>query len=78
MVIFPFLLCGYFGGHDLFEELYDFDSGAFFISVDRAILLHEGEFLKIRNLNYVKVARTMGMPSMHILFRQILPNGLTP
>jgi len=37
-----------------------------------------GEFLKIRNLNYVKVARTMGMPSMHILFRQILPNGLTP
>ena len=37
-----------------------------------------GEFLKIRNLNYVKVARTMGMPVSHILFRQILPNGLTP
>ena len=37
-----------------------------------------GEFLKIRNLNYVKVAKTMGMPSSHILFRQILPNGLTP
>ena len=37
-----------------------------------------GEFLKIRSLNYVKVAKTMGMPSSHILFRQILPNGLTP
>ena len=37
-----------------------------------------GEFLKIRNLNYVKVAQTMGMSSSHILFRQILPNGLTP
>ena len=37
-----------------------------------------GEFLKIRNLNYVKVAKTMGMPNTHILFRQILPNGLTP
>lgn len=37
-----------------------------------------GEFLKIRSLNYVKVAKTMGMPNSHILFRQILPNGLTP
>ena len=37
-----------------------------------------GEFLKIRNLNYVKVAKTMGMSNTHILFRQILPNGLTP
>jgi microcin C transport system permease protein len=37
-----------------------------------------GEFLKIRNLNYVKVAKTMGMSNGHILFRQILPNGLTP
>jgi microcin C transport system permease protein len=37
-----------------------------------------GEFLKIRNLNYVKVAKTMGMSNRHILFRQILPNGLTP
>jgi microcin C transport system permease protein len=37
-----------------------------------------GEFLKIRSLNYVKVAKTMGMPGRHILFRQILPNGLTP
>ena len=37
-----------------------------------------GEFLKIRSLNYVKVAQTMGMSNRHILFRQILPNGLTP
>ncbi len=37
-----------------------------------------GEFLKIRCLNYVKVAKTMGMSNFHILFRQILPNGLTP
>ncbi len=37
-----------------------------------------GEFLKIRSLNYVKVAKTMGMSNFHILFRQILPNGLTP
>ena len=37
-----------------------------------------GEFLKIRNLNYIKVAKTMGMSNRHILFRQILPNGLTP
>jgi len=37
-----------------------------------------GEFLKIKSLNYVKVAKSMGMSHCHILFRQILPNGLTP
>lgn len=36
------------------------------------------EFLKGRNLDYVKAARALGVSSPAIMFRHILPNSLTP
>lgn len=37
-----------------------------------------GEFLKLRDQTYVRVARAVGMSGPRIFFRQILPNALTP
>ena len=37
-----------------------------------------GEFLKIRQLDYVAAARALGLPLRSILFKHMLPNGLTP
>ncbi|MDR0274433.1 MAG: ABC transporter permease [Burkholderiaceae bacterium] len=36
------------------------------------------EFLRNRQLDYVKSARALGMPSWQIVWRHILPNSLTP
>lgn len=36
------------------------------------------EFLKIRNLEFVKAARAMGVSNFSIMWRHILPNALTP
>ena len=36
------------------------------------------EFLRIRKLDYVHAAVAMGLPLRSILFRHMLPNGLTP
>ena len=36
------------------------------------------EFLKGRNLEYVKAARTLGLSNRIIMFRHLLPNSLTP
>ena len=36
------------------------------------------EFLRNRQLDYVKGARALGVPSRHIIWRHILPNSLTP
>lgn len=36
------------------------------------------EFLRIRALDYVTAARAAGLPLSSILFRHMLPNGLTP
>lgn len=36
------------------------------------------EFLRIRNLDYVTAAKATGLPLWSILFRHMLPNGLTP
>lgn len=36
------------------------------------------EFLKTRNLEYVKAARAMGVSNFEIMRRHILPNSLTP
>ncbi len=33
-----------------------------------------GETLKVKNLDYVQAARTMGFPTRQILFRHVLPN----
>ncbi|MCL2646968.1 MAG: ABC transporter permease [Phycisphaerales bacterium] len=36
------------------------------------------EFLRIRQLDYVTAAKSLGLPLPNILFRHMLPNGLTP
>ena len=36
------------------------------------------EFLKGRNMDYVKAARAMGLSNFAIMWRHLLPNGLTP
>ncbi len=36
------------------------------------------EFLRIRQADYVAAAKAMGLPLRSILFRHMLPNGLTP
>lgn len=36
------------------------------------------EFLKGRNMDYVKAARSMGLSNRAIMWRHLLPNGLTP
>ncbi len=36
------------------------------------------EFLRMRNMDYVSAAKAMGLPTRNILFRHMLPNGLTP
>ncbi|HSQ43159.1 MAG TPA: ABC transporter permease [Fibrobacteraceae bacterium] len=37
-----------------------------------------GEFLRLRDVTYVKAAKTLGFGWAHILFREMLPNALTP
>lgn len=37
-----------------------------------------GEFLRIRNLDYVTAALALGVPTRQIMFRHILPNALAP
>jgi microcin C transport system permease protein len=37
-----------------------------------------GEFYRLKNMNYVKAARALGVSSAGIIFGQILPNALTP
>jgi microcin C transport system permease protein len=41
-------------------------------------LYMRAEFLKIRNMTYVKAARAIGVGKATVLFRHILPNALTP
>jgi microcin C transport system permease protein len=36
------------------------------------------EFLKGRNLDYVTAARALGVGNIKIMFRHLLPNGMTP
>lgn len=36
------------------------------------------EFLRLRQLDYVAAARALGLPLRSILFKHMLPNGLTP
>jgi microcin C transport system permease protein len=36
------------------------------------------EFLRLRNLNYVKSARALGIPAWRIFLRHVLPNAITP
>lgn len=37
-----------------------------------------GEFYRLKNLNYVKAARALGIPAWRIFLRHVLPNALTP
>ncbi len=36
------------------------------------------EFLKGRNMEYVKAARALGVSNVTIMYRHLLPNGMTP
>jgi len=36
------------------------------------------EFLRLRQMDYVSAAKAMGLPLRNILFKHMLPNGLTP
>ncbi len=36
------------------------------------------EFMKLRNADYIQAARATGLPLWSILFRHMLPNGVTP
>jgi microcin C transport system permease protein len=36
------------------------------------------EFLRNRQLDYVRAARALGLPNGHIIWRHVLPNSLTP
>jgi microcin C transport system permease protein len=36
------------------------------------------EFLRSRNMDYVKAARALGVPNRTIMWRHLLPNGMTP
>lgn len=40
--------------------------------------LVRGEFLRIRNLDYVSAAQALGLPTRRIIFRHVLPNALAP
>jgi peptide/nickel transport system permease protein len=40
--------------------------------------LTRGEFMKLRNLDYIHAARALGAGHMRIMFRHILPNSLAP
>jgi peptide/nickel transport system permease protein len=37
-----------------------------------------GEFFKLRNQDFVHAARAAGLPLRSIIFRHMLPNGITP
>ena len=41
-------------------------------------LLIRGEFLKIKNLEYITAAKALGLSDWKILFRHALPNAVTP
>jgi len=40
--------------------------------------LVRGEFLRVRNLDYVSAARALGFKTPRIIFRHVLPNALAP
>ncbi len=44
----------------------------------RIARLVRGEFLKLRNLEFVAAARALGLPDREIMLRHILPNALGP
>jgi peptide/nickel transport system permease protein len=40
--------------------------------------LVRGEFLRVRNIDYVSAARALGFSTLRIIFRHVLPNALAP
>lgn len=40
--------------------------------------LVRGEFLRVRNLDYVSAAQALGFKNTRIIFRHVLPNALAP
>lgn len=44
----------------------------------RVARLVRGEFLRVRNIDYVAAAQALGFPTLRIIFRHVLPNALAP
>jgi peptide/nickel transport system permease protein len=40
--------------------------------------LTRGEVLKVRNMDYISAATSVGLTNMRIIFRHVLPNALAP
>jgi peptide/nickel transport system permease protein len=40
--------------------------------------LIRGEVLKVRNMEYITAANSVGLPNMRIIFRHVLPNAIAP
>ncbi len=48
------------------------------VSIPRYARLVRGSVLQVRDLEYVQASQALGGSGMHILFRRILPNAMTP
>jgi len=48
------------------------------VSIPRFARLVRSTVLTVRDLEYVQASRAMGASGLHILFKRILPNALTP
>ncbi|HBF41342.1 MAG TPA: diguanylate cyclase, partial [Anaerolineaceae bacterium] len=48
------------------------------VSIPRFARLVRSTVLSVKELDYVQASRALGGSSMHILFRRILPNAITP
>jgi ABC-type dipeptide/oligopeptide/nickel transport system permease subunit len=48
------------------------------VSIPRYARLVRGTVLQVRELEYVQASRSLGGSDLHVLFRRILPNAITP
>ncbi|MCB9778675.1 MAG: ABC transporter permease [Alphaproteobacteria bacterium] len=49
-----------------------------FVGWTRIFRLVRGEVLKVRSLDYIAAARSLGMKDARIMFRHVLPNAISP
>src|SRR5437016_13717704 len=49
-----------------------------FVSSPNIARFTRGEFLRIRNMEYVAAATAVGLSSRRVIFKHVLPNSLAP
>ena len=49
-----------------------------FVGWTQMFRLVRGEVLKVRSLDYVVAARALGIPTLRLMFKHILPNSVAP